>query len=590
MSDIVHGPGYAAWRSLAEADLKGASFDKRLVSQTLEGLRVEPLYDTATQTAPLPLAATPGFRPGTIVMASPEAMQHVQDDVQGGSLALLLCEPGVRLGCAAAPHAAETLDDLATAGLEAGLTASFEVRAPLGIDLARAFLLVHGADGLAGRFSGSFSVDPLADALELGESFDPAPWLGTAIDLARAVTDAAPDARVLMASTHRLHDAGADPVLELTTALASGLAWLRAGERSSLDAARVHTSLTFRMASGRDFVLEVCKFRALRTAWARLLELAGADASIPAVVEAVTSRRTLTRLDVYNGMVRGTIEAAAAAIGTADRVFVTPYDDGLVEEASAVARRLARNTALVAAYESHLGHVADPAAGAWTFETLTDQMATLAWEWLGELEAVGGLDSTAGKNWVRARLAGQVATRESAIRRRSYPIIGAGDFALGTEDVLGMRDAPGTGALPVRHDDDVWLQLRKRAASLGRRASVQVVVLGALDDVRARLSWTRTALAAGGLAVEEHAWPSSDAPFPSLAAASITLLCGSDATWSELALSAAEQVAGQASRVLLAGRPKDDATLRQAGVHDFLFVGVDLVTVLSGVMDTLEAV
>ena len=32
------------WRRLVEAALKGASFDKRLVSQTYDGLRTEPLY------------------------------------------------------------------------------------------------------------------------------------------------------------------------------------------------------------------------------------------------------------------------------------------------------------------------------------------------------------------------------------------------------------------------------------------------------------------------------------------------------------------------------------------------------------------
>src|SRR5689334_13116324 len=32
------------WRRLVEAALKGASFDKRLVSQTYDGLRIEPLY------------------------------------------------------------------------------------------------------------------------------------------------------------------------------------------------------------------------------------------------------------------------------------------------------------------------------------------------------------------------------------------------------------------------------------------------------------------------------------------------------------------------------------------------------------------
>ncbi len=37
----------ADWRKLVEAALKGASFDKRLVSQTYDGLRVAPLYPRA---------------------------------------------------------------------------------------------------------------------------------------------------------------------------------------------------------------------------------------------------------------------------------------------------------------------------------------------------------------------------------------------------------------------------------------------------------------------------------------------------------------------------------------------------------------
>src|SRR5574337_2080767 len=37
----------ADWRKLVEAALKGAAFEKRLVSQTYDGLRVEPLYPRA---------------------------------------------------------------------------------------------------------------------------------------------------------------------------------------------------------------------------------------------------------------------------------------------------------------------------------------------------------------------------------------------------------------------------------------------------------------------------------------------------------------------------------------------------------------
>ncbi len=42
----------ADWRKLVEAALKGAAFDKRLVSQTYDGLRVEPLYARAAGAKP----------------------------------------------------------------------------------------------------------------------------------------------------------------------------------------------------------------------------------------------------------------------------------------------------------------------------------------------------------------------------------------------------------------------------------------------------------------------------------------------------------------------------------------------------------
>ncbi|MGH6683286.1 MAG: methylmalonyl-CoA mutase, partial [Pseudolabrys sp.] len=41
------------WRRLVEAALKGAQFDKRLVSQTYDGLRVEPLYPRAVGVVPV---------------------------------------------------------------------------------------------------------------------------------------------------------------------------------------------------------------------------------------------------------------------------------------------------------------------------------------------------------------------------------------------------------------------------------------------------------------------------------------------------------------------------------------------------------
>ena len=52
----------ADWRKLVEAALKGADFDKRLVSHTYDGLRIEPLYPRAAGVKPVvgPRPGAPG--------------------------------------------------------------------------------------------------------------------------------------------------------------------------------------------------------------------------------------------------------------------------------------------------------------------------------------------------------------------------------------------------------------------------------------------------------------------------------------------------------------------------------------------------
>ena len=50
------------WRKLTEAALKGADFDKKLVSRTYDGLKIEPLYPRAVGARPVAGRKALGFR------------------------------------------------------------------------------------------------------------------------------------------------------------------------------------------------------------------------------------------------------------------------------------------------------------------------------------------------------------------------------------------------------------------------------------------------------------------------------------------------------------------------------------------------
>src|SRR5882672_9049145 len=87
----------AEWRSLVDAALNGASFEKKLVTQTYDGLRVEPLYPRAAGASPV-AGRTPGAA-WTLMQRvdHPDpvaANKQVLDDLMNGATGLTLVFAG----------------------------------------------------------------------------------------------------------------------------------------------------------------------------------------------------------------------------------------------------------------------------------------------------------------------------------------------------------------------------------------------------------------------------------------------------------------------------------------------------------------
>ncbi|MEL7048302.1 MAG: methylmalonyl-CoA mutase family protein, partial [Pseudomonadota bacterium] len=113
-TDAFELPSEADWRALVDKALKGGDFDKRLVSKTADGLRIDPLYPRRTGATPI-ASQTPGVpwrvsarvdHPDTDAAAS-----LAMNDLMNGVDTLTIVFPdgcsshGVGVGC-------ETVDDL----------------------------------------------------------------------------------------------------------------------------------------------------------------------------------------------------------------------------------------------------------------------------------------------------------------------------------------------------------------------------------------------------------------------------------------------------------------------------------------------
>ena len=88
----------------------------------------------------------------------------------------------------------------------------------------------------------------------------------------------------------------------------------------------------------------------------------------PARIHGESAWRMIDRSAIPgSNVLRGAMAAFSAGFGGADSVSVLPFTQALGLP-DAFARRLARNAQLILLEESHLGFVADPAAGAGAFE------------------------------------------------------------------------------------------------------------------------------------------------------------------------------------------------------------------------------
>ena len=139
---------------------------------------------------------------------------------------------------------------------------------------------------------------------------------------------------------------------------------------------------------------------------------------------------------------------------------------------------------------------------------------------------------------------------------------------------------------------EVWEQLRTRSDQQPTRPVAFFANLGPIPSHTARSTWTQNLLAAVGIgAVTNDGFEDMEALATAwnASAASLAVICGSDEDYAALLepAVAALKKAG-CPVVLVAGRPGErEAALREAGVSDFVFVGADVLTVMTEVLDSV---
>ncbi|MDO8671775.1 MAG: methylmalonyl-CoA mutase family protein [Dehalococcoidia bacterium] len=226
---------------------------------------------------------------------------------------------------------------------------------------------------------------------------------------------------------------------------------------------------------GRDFFEEICKCRAGRRMWYKLLTEryhSKDPRSWRLRIHGFSADRDYTYQQPLVNIVRSAYRTVAAALAGCQSLGIGPYDEAITnptEEALLMAVR----THQVIQLESGITNVADPLAGSYYVEWLTNELEQKAWEYLAKIEAVGGYLKAIETGWLHQECIKAALEQEKKLATGEKKLVGANCFQMAEEPFQ----------VPARRPARAWDEAMAKVEKL-RRERDNSRVTKALDGLK----------------------------------------------------------------------------------------------------------
>lgn len=306
----------------------------------------------------------------------------------------------------------------------------------------------------------------------------PRPALRLIQDMMVFCTRNVPKWNHISVSGYHIREAGATAVQELAFTLADGFAYVDAGIAAGLKVDEFVPRLSFFFNAHIDFFEEICKYRAARRIWARRMkDKYGAkdERSLKLRFHTQTAGCSLTAPQPENNIIRTAIEAMAGVLGGTQSLHTNSMDEvlGLPTEKAA---HIALRTQQIIAYETGVTTVADPLAGSYYIEWLTDELEKQAEAYFDKIDEIGGVISGIEKGFFMKEIADSAYKFEQKLQTQDRIFVGLNGF---------KEEAPGSKIEILKIGNEYEERQKERIALLKSRRDNDKVqaVLAKLKDV-----------------------------------------------------------------------------------------------------------
>ena len=313
----------------------------------------------------------------------------------------------------------------------ADVTTSMTINSPAAVIWAMYLAVAEqqGADWK--KISGTLQNDILKEYIAQKEYiYPPEPSMRLVIDTFEFGVKNTPKFNTISISGYHIREAGSTAIQELAFTLRDGLEYVEWGMRRGLPVDEFVPQLSFFFNAHNDFFEEIAKYRAARRIWHKaMVERYGSKnpRSWALRFHTQTAGCSLTAQQPYNNVVRTAIQALAAVLGGTQSLHTNSLDEAWALPTE-FAATIALRTQQIIAHETGVINTVDPLGGSYFVETLTNEVERGAWDYIGKIDAMGGMVKAIERSYPQREIAEASYRYQMALDKKEKIMVGVNDF------------------------------------------------------------------------------------------------------------------------------------------------------------------
>jgi methylmalonyl-CoA mutase, N-terminal domain len=314
------------------------------------------------------------------------------------------------------------------------VSTSMTINAPAAI-LLLLYELVGEEQGIpAEKLRGTVQNDVLKEYVARGNYiYPPQATMRLTTDIFEYCRKHVPRWNTISISGYHIREKGCSAVQEVAFTLSNAIAYVEAALDRGLNVDDFAPRLAFFFNCHNNVFQEIAKFRAVRRMWARIMrERFGATDERSQMIRfhTQTGGVTLQAQQPEVNIIRVALQGFAAVCGGTQSLHANGFDEALALPTERSAR-IALRTQQVLAHESGAADTADPLAGSYFIESLTDEIETRAWELIDKVEQLGG--SVEALEFIQREIEESAASYHERYRSGQDIIVGVNKYV--TEEI-----------------------------------------------------------------------------------------------------------------------------------------------------------